>query len=97
MQDCMFEKQPGFSETCWHSDLRMAPLDTNDFLTFWIPLRPIAGDALDPGLVFARGSHRDFALPFWRNLQGFDLSSRGYQLADTGAHMCGSAERKLAQ
>ena len=26
-QDCVFLKEPGFSETNWHSDLRMAPFD----------------------------------------------------------------------
>lgn len=35
-------------------------------------------------LVFAVGSHRDFALPFWHDLQGRDLADRGYQLQDTG-------------
>lgn len=35
-------------------------------------------------LVFAVGSHRDFALPFWHDLQGRDLEDRGYQLQDTG-------------
>lgn len=36
-------------------------------------------------LVFAVGSHRDFALPFFHNLEGRDLSDRGYQIEDTGA------------
>lgn len=80
----MFLKDPGFAETNWHSDLRMAPLDTNAFITAWIPLRPISGGEDDSGLVFAVGSHRDFALPFWHDLQGRDLSDRGYELADTG-------------
>ena len=31
----------GFSETNWHSDLRMAPFDTSAALTAWIPLTPI--------------------------------------------------------
>lgn len=34
--------------------------------------------------MFAAGSHRDFALPFWHDLQGLDLSDRGYPLMDTG-------------
>lgn len=41
-QDCIFQKEAGFSETNWHSDLRMTPLDTNHSITAWIPLRPIA-------------------------------------------------------
>lgn len=40
-QDCVFVKQPGFTETNWHSDASLSPLDTNDFVTAWIPLRPI--------------------------------------------------------
>jgi hypothetical protein len=73
--------------THWHSDLRMAPLDTNAFVTFWLPLRAIRGGAADSGLLFARGSHRDFALPFWHDLERADLSGRGYQLRDTGVHL----------
>ena len=34
-------QKPGFHVTNWHSDLRMTPLDTNDFVTAWIPLRRI--------------------------------------------------------
>ena len=44
VQDCVFLKEPGYSATNWHSDLRMAPFDTNAFVTAWIPLRSIAGD-----------------------------------------------------
>ena len=51
-QDCVFVKQPGYGATNWHSDLRMAPLDTNALATAWIPLRPIQararGSALAP-------------------------------------------------
>ncbi|KXZ56249.1 hypothetical protein GPECTOR_1g217 [Gonium pectorale] len=95
-QDCLFLKEPGFAETNWHSDLRMAPLDTNDFITAWIPLRPILGahsgsdkaaaarSPPDSGLIFAAGSHRDFALPFWHDMDGRDLSDRGYAIKDTG-------------
>eukprot|EP00879_Flechtneria_rotunda_P030626 GHRR01033285.1.p1 GENE.GHRR01033285.1~~GHRR01033285.1.p1 ORF type:complete len:277 (+),score=84.27 GHRR01033285.1:143-973(+) len=83
-QDCVFLKEPGYAETNWHSDLRMTPLDTNTFVTAWIPLRPIKGGEHDSGLVFAACSHRDFALPFWHDLRERDLSDRGYELADTG-------------
>jgi hypothetical protein len=51
-QDCTFVKRPGFGATNWHSDLRMAPLDTNAFVTAWIPLRPI--QARDRVRVYAR-------------------------------------------
>lgn len=40
-QDCIFLKHPGFSETHWHSDCPLSPLDTSAFVTAWIPLRPI--------------------------------------------------------
>lgn len=80
----MFLKEPGYAETNWHSDLRMAPFDTNSFITAWIPMRPISGGEDDSGLVFAVGSHRDFALPFWHDLNGRDLGDRGYEIANTG-------------
>jgi hypothetical protein len=147
LQDCLFLKEPGYSLTNWHSDLRqvapgtllpcnrvpgnalmpswsvgghllthafplkqdpnvipvsyhfacvpyrMAPFDTNGFLTAWIPLRPVHGPSPGPpsspateapagrkqatgrggnvydeleqdsGMLFASGSHRDFAAP----------------------------------
>lgn len=65
-QDCIFLKEVGYSETNWHSDLRMAPFDTNRLVTAWIPMRPVSNkDGEDSGLLFAEGSHKDFALPFW--------------------------------
>jgi ectoine hydroxylase-related dioxygenase (phytanoyl-CoA dioxygenase family) len=88
-QTCAFVKEPGkHGQTNWHSDLRMAPFDTNDFLTAWVPLRAVAGGPSDSGLIFAAGSHRDFALPFWRSraeLEALDLSERGYELCEQGA------------
>ncbi|KAK9800783.1 hypothetical protein WJX73_002660 [Symbiochloris irregularis] len=78
-QDCVFVKWPGHAETSWHSDLRMAPFDTNSALTAWIPFRAMKGKS-DSGLQFASGSHRDFALPFWREASTADLSSRGYHV-----------------
>eukprot|EP00882_Tetradesmus_deserticola_P014664 GHRQ01015602.1.p1 GENE.GHRQ01015602.1~~GHRQ01015602.1.p1 ORF type:complete len:266 (+),score=78.70 GHRQ01015602.1:189-986(+) len=83
-QDCVFLKEPGFAETNWHSDLRMAPLDCNAFVTAWVPLRPVSGAQGDSGLLFAEGSHRDFALPFWHDLRDRDLADRQYKLQDTG-------------
>ena len=43
----------------------MAPLDTNAFVTAWLPLRDLAPS--DAALEFASGSHRDFALPYWQS------------------------------
>ena len=40
-QTCCFLKPAGFAETHWHSDLRMAPLDTSSALTAWVPLTKI--------------------------------------------------------
>ena len=78
-QSCVFSKPPGFGETHWHSDANMVPLDTNRFVTLWLPLRPLTED--DAALVFASGSHRDFSLPYWHSLEGMsDLSGRGYEV-----------------
>ena len=65
-QDCMFQKRPGDAPTDWHADLKMTPLDTNDFITVWIALDDVpAHDDGGSGLHFIEGSHRDFALPYW--------------------------------
>lgn len=65
-QDCIFQKRPGDSPTGWHADLKMAPLDTNSYVTVWIALDDVpAYDDGGTGLHFVSGSHRDFALPFW--------------------------------
>lgn len=77
-QDSTFYKRPGDGPTRWHSDLNMAPLDCNDFVTAWIPLDaiPAKKDGGSP-LVFASKSHRDFALNHWQDsrLRG-DLTGR---------------------
>lgn len=63
----------------------MTPLDTSAYVTAWIPFRAVRGGTGDSGLVFAAGSHRDFALPFWHDLREMgDLEGRGYQLQSTG-------------
>jgi hypothetical protein len=67
----------------------MAPFDTNQFVTAWIPLRPIRSSETDSGLLFAACSHRDFALPFWHDLEGRALDDRGYELKDTGESVPG--------
>lgn len=83
-QTCVFVKQPGMGETHWHSDLAMVPLDTNAYVTAWLPLRSLS--AADAALDFASGSHRDFALPFWHSdeAMGSDLGSRGYRVEPPG-------------
>ena len=42
----------------------------------------------DTGLLYAGGSHRDFALPFWRDMASADLGMRGYRMATHGAPPC---------
>ena len=77
----------------------MVPLDTNGFITAWLPLRPLS--PADAGLEFASGSHRDFALPYWQSEEGMqsDLQQRypdvetynGLGLGDaTWHHGCGA-------
>jgi len=83
-QDCIFLKEPGYTETNWHSDLRMAPFDTNSYVTAWIPMRPVVGTEDDSGLLFASGSHRDFALPFWHDLRQRGLDDRDYKIETPG-------------
>ena len=80
-QDSLFVKRPNDGETHWHSDLAMAPLDTNHFVTCWLPLQPVPPeDEGGTGLIFASGSHRDVALHFWHGdpSEEVDCSERGY-------------------
>eukprot|EP00667_Euglena_gracilis_P012075 EG_transcript_12370 len=76
-QDSVFVKRSGDGPTEWHSDLNMAPFDTNAFVTCWVPLQPVPA-AYDggTGLCFATASHRDFALPFWSDPRETDVSDR---------------------
>lgn len=63
-QDSLFWKRSGDGPTPWHVDARMAPFDTANMITFWIPLQDILSHE-DSALVFCSASHCDFALPFW--------------------------------
>ena len=72
-QDSLFHKRAEDGPTPWHSDARMAPFDTSNMITFWIPLDYIpASDEGGTGLMFVNSSHSDFALPFWnqQDLEG---------------------------
>lgn len=65
-QDAVFWKRSQDGPTPWHIDARMAPFDTQHFITFWIPLQGVpspwdGGTALN----FCSKSHSDFALPYW--------------------------------
>ncbi|CAE7524151.1 unnamed protein product [Symbiodinium microadriaticum] len=57
-QDALFEKRPGDGATDWHSDLGLAPFDTNSFVTIWLPLTSISMKG--SSLVYAISSHKDF-------------------------------------
>ena len=65
-QDSLFHKRRDDGPTPWHSDARMAPFDTSNMITFWIPLQDIPADGT--GLVFVSKSHSDFALPYWNDV-----------------------------
>ena len=43
-QDSIFVKRPGDGTTHWHSDLAMAPLDTNQFVTCWLPCQAVPAE-----------------------------------------------------
>jgi len=49
--------------TYMHTDLKMVPIDTNQFFTFWCPLRNVTSE--DSVLTYARGSHRDISHFMW--------------------------------
>lgn len=50
-------KEPGGGPTPWHQDQYYWPLDTNQFVTMWMPLIDLTADM---GIMqFASGSHRD--------------------------------------
>lgn len=92
-QDSLFVKRGGDGATHWHADLAMAPLDTNAFVTCWLPLQPVPAETGGgTGLVFAAGSHRDVALPFWQGdpRAAGDLSGR-YAEGACGAMRLGDA------
>jgi ectoine hydroxylase-related dioxygenase (phytanoyl-CoA dioxygenase family) len=67
-QDALFWKRAGDGATPWHTDARMAPFDTSNMITFWIPLQPIPKKG-GTALVFVPKSHCDFALPFWNDFE----------------------------
>ena len=91
-QDSLFVKRRGDGPTRWHSDLNMAPFDTNDFVTCWIPLQAVpTQENGGSGLTYASGSHRDFALPYWSDPCETDLSERYEVVTDHGAFAIGDA------
>jgi len=87
-QDSIFHKRPGDGPTPWHSDARMAPFDTSKMITFWVPLQPIPShEDGGTGLIFADGSHSDFALPFWNGLDGHEYERLEERYTKISHHM----------
>lgn len=78
-QDSLFIKRIEDGPTPWHSDARMAPFDTSNMITFWIPLsyipHPNSGGT---ALYFVDKSHADFALPFWNRVPKGDVGGEDY-------------------
>lgn len=84
-QDALFVKRPGDGPTQWHSDLNIAPFDSNDLVTCWIPLQLVPSEEDGgSGLLFATASHRDFAYPFWSDPRESDCSGR-YEIDSYGS------------
>jgi len=73
-QDSLFIKRAGDGPTPFHSDARMAPFDTSNMITFWIPFQKIPDSSMGgTGLIFVDKSHADFALPFWNQQPSSDV------------------------
>jgi ectoine hydroxylase-related dioxygenase (phytanoyl-CoA dioxygenase family) len=83
-QDALFSKRPADGPTPWHTDARMAPFDTANILTFWIPLQDIPKDGT--ALIFVPKSHNDFALPFWNEFDGHEYSRLERRYKDKTVH-----------
>ena len=87
-QDSIFHKRPGDGPTPWHSDARMAPFDTSKMITFWINLQPVPDQEVGgTGLLFADGSHADFALPYWNGNDGHEYERLEERYSKTSHHM----------
>jgi ectoine hydroxylase-related dioxygenase (phytanoyl-CoA dioxygenase family) len=71
-QDSLFWKRPGDGPTPWHTDARMAPFDTSNMVTLWIPLQAVPKGGT--GLIFCSKSHSDFSLPYWNPLDKADAN-----------------------
>lgn len=88
-QDSLFIKRPGDGPTQWHTDLNMAPFDSNDLLTCWIPLMSVPTvEAGGSSLLYASGSHKDFALPYWYSIDDKELDDR-YEVTSYGPFAVG--------
>ncbi|KAG8468211.1 hypothetical protein KFE25_013294 [Diacronema lutheri] len=91
-QDTLLVKRRGHGATHWHSDLHMAPLDTNAFVTCWLALTPVPRQSEGgSSLVFASGSHRDCAHLFWAAEPTAPVAPGRYSLRSHAPHAPGDA------
>ena len=91
-QDSTFLKRDGDGPTNWHSDLAMAPFNTNDFITVWMPMTEVPPEEEGgTGLCFASGSGRDFALSFWDDPHASEDLSDRYEVESYGRMLPGDA------
>lgn len=75
-QDALFWKRRNDGPTPWHIDARMAPFDTAQMITFWIPLQAIVSKKEGgTALQFCSKSHVDMALPYWNPIPNGSSSS----------------------
>lgn len=87
-QDSVFIKEPGDSVSPWHRDQAVVPLDTDKFVTIWIPLDKAVPES--GTLFFASGSqHNATAMvpdeEIWSN---FDVARpECLELGDATAHL----------
>lgn len=91
-QDSTFLKRDGDGPTLWHSDLAMAPFNSNGLVTMWMPLTEVPPEEEGgTGLCFASGSGRDFALSFWDDPHASEDLSDRYEVESYGRMLPGDA------
>lgn len=87
-QDSVFIKEPGDGISPWHRDQAVVPLDTDKFVTLWLPLNKAVPES--GTLFFASGSqHNATAMvpdeEIWSN---FDVARpESLELGDATAHL----------
>lgn len=91
-QDSTFLKRDGDGPTLWHSDLAMAPFNTNELVTMWMPMTEVPPEEEGgTGLCFASGSGRDFALSYWDDPHASEDLSERYAVESYGRMVPGDA------
>lgn len=88
-------KEPGGGHTPWHQDQIYWPLDTENTITMWMPLVPIAQEA--GTMQFASGTHRNGYISKQvisdesHKTLGQYIESRGLPVVNHGAMAAGDA------